>query len=128
MHRPFVNVGLRAVNVGLRAVVNVVNVGLRVLVNVGLRAMNVGLRAVVNVVNVGLRALVNVGLRAVIFCRFWKPPCTGEVLPKFSTYSVVFLVLQSRTYRRGPIVPRRPRSSSSVLRSCLHSITSPLPR
>ena len=38
MHRPFVNVGLRAVNVGLRAVVNVVNVGLRALVNVGLRA------------------------------------------------------------------------------------------
>ena len=85
MHRPFVNVGLRAV-------VNVVNVGLRALVKVGLRAVNVGLRAIVNVVNVGLRALVNVGLRAVIFCRFWKPPCTGEVLPKFSTYSVVFLV------------------------------------
>ena len=62
-------------------------------VNVDLRAVNVGIHAVVNVVNVGLRALVNVGLRAVIFCRFWKPPCTGEVLPKFSTYSVVFLVL-----------------------------------
>ena len=62
--------------------------------------MNVGLRAVMNVVNVGLHALVNVslcamnvGLRAVIFCMFWKPPCIGEVLPKFSTYSVVFLVL-----------------------------------
>ena len=100
--------------------------------NVGLRAVNVGLHAVVNVVNVGLRALVNVGLRAVIFCRFWKPPCTGEVLPKFSTYSVVFLVLQSRTCRRGPVVPRRP----DRLRRCCgpactasprHCTDSPLP-
>ena len=39
MHRPFVNVGLRAVNVGLHAIVNVVNVGLRALVNVGLHAV-----------------------------------------------------------------------------------------
>ena len=42
--------------------------------------MIVGLRAVVIV---GLRAVVIVGLRAVVFCRFWKPPRAGEVLPKF---------------------------------------------
>jgi hypothetical protein len=41
----------------------------------------VGLRAVMIV---GLRAVVIVGLRAVVSCRFWKPPCAGEVLPKFS--------------------------------------------
>ena len=48
-------------------------VGLRAVVIVGLRA----------VVIVGLRAVVIVGLRAVVFCRFWKPPRAGEVLPKF---------------------------------------------
>jgi len=32
---------------------------------------------------VGLRAVVIVGLRAIVFCRFWKPPRAGEVLPKF---------------------------------------------
>jgi hypothetical protein len=26
---------------------------------------------------------VSIGLRAIVFCRFWKPPCAGEVLPKF---------------------------------------------
>jgi hypothetical protein len=35
------------------------------------------------------------------FCSFWKPPHAGEVLPNFSTYSVIFLVLQSRTCSRG---------------------------
>jgi hypothetical protein len=39
---------------------------------------------------------VDVGLRADFSCRFWKPPCTGKVLPNFSTNSDVFLVLQSR--------------------------------
>jgi hypothetical protein len=39
-------------------------------------------------------------------CRFWKPPCAGEVLPKFCTYSIVFFVLQSRTCRREPEAPR----------------------
>ena len=61
-------------------------------------------------------------------CRFWKPPHTGEVLLKFLTYSIIILLLQSRTRRRGPRVRRRPRSSSSALRSYLHSVTSPLPR
>jgi hypothetical protein len=49
-------------------------VGLRAVVIVGLRAVMI----------VGLRAVVIVGLRAVVSCRFWKPPCVGEVLPKFS--------------------------------------------
>jgi hypothetical protein len=31
-------------------------------------------------------------------CRFWKPPCAGEVLPKFCTYSAVFLFC-----RAGPV-------------------------
>ena len=48
-------------------------VGLRAVVIVGLRA----------IVIVGLRAVVIVGLRTVVFCRFWKPPRAGEVLPKF---------------------------------------------
>ena len=61
-------------------------------------------------------------------CRFWKPPRIGEVLPKFLTYSIIILLLQSRTRRRGPGVRRRPRSSSLALRSCLHSVASPLPR
>jgi hypothetical protein len=71
---------------------------------------------------------VIVGHRAVVFCRFWKPPRVREVLSKFSTYSVVFLLLQSRTCRRGPGVPRRPRSSSSVLRSYPHNVALPLHR
>jgi hypothetical protein len=53
---------------------------------------------------------------------FGKAGVTGEVLPKFCTYSVVFLVSQSRTCRRVPEAPRLPRSSSSALRSCLHSL------
>ena len=61
-------------------------------------------------------------------CRFWKPPRTGEVLPNFSSNSDVFLLLQSRSCRRGPGAPRRSRSSSSALRSCPHCFISPLHR
>jgi hypothetical protein len=73
-----------------------------------------GLRAVCGCV--GLRAVRGcVGLRAVYVlsaivsafsCRFWKPPCTGDVLPKFLTYNIIILLLQSRTHRRGPRVRR----------------------
>ena len=59
---------------------------------------------------------------------FWKPPHTGEVLPNFSSNSDVFLLLQSRSCRRGPRAPRRSRSSSSALRSRLHCFVSPLHR
>ena len=52
--------------------------------------MIVGLRAVVNV---SFRAVMNVGLRAVIFCKFWKPPRVGEVLPKFLIQSNIFVFL-----------------------------------
>ena len=65
---------------------------------------------------------------AAFSCRFWKPPRIGEVLPNFSSNSDVFLLLQSRSYRRGPGAPRRSRSSSSALRSCLHCFVSPLHR
>jgi hypothetical protein len=51
---------------------------------------------------------VDVSLRADFSCRFWKPPCTGEVLPNFSTNSDVFLVLQSMKCRRGLGAPWRP--------------------
>jgi hypothetical protein len=47
----------------------------------------VGLHAVVLV---GLCAIVIVGLRAVVFCRFWKLPRAGEVLPKFPIYTDLF--------------------------------------
>ena len=53
--------------------------------------MYVGLRAVVDV---GVRAVVDVGVRAVVSCRFWKPPRAGEVLPKFSIESNLFVFLQ----------------------------------
>ena len=43
---------------------------------------------------VGLRAVVDVGVRAVVSCRFWKPPRAGEVLPKFSIESNLFVFLQ----------------------------------
>ena len=61
--------------------------------------MYVGLRAVVDVsvhavVDVGVRAVVDVGVRAVVSCRFWKSPCAGEVLPKFSIESNLFVFLQ----------------------------------
>ena len=52
--------------------------------------MYVGLRAVVDV---GVRAVVDVGVRAVVSCRFWKPPRAGEVLPKFSIESNLFVFL-----------------------------------
>jgi hypothetical protein len=60
--------------------------------------MYVGLRAVVIVgvrvvVDVGVRAVVDVDLRAVLSCRFWKPPRAGEVLPKFSIESNLFVFL-----------------------------------
>ena len=52
--------------------------------------MYVGLRAVVDV---GVRAVMDVGVRAVVSCRFWKPPRAGEVLPKFSIESNLFVFL-----------------------------------
>ena len=52
--------------------------------------MYVGLRAVVDV---GVRAVVDIGVRAVVSCRFWKPPRVGEVLPKFSIESNLFVFL-----------------------------------
>ena len=52
--------------------------------------MYVGLRAVVDV---GVRAVVDVGVRVVVSCRFWKPPRAGEVLPKFSIESNLFVFL-----------------------------------
>ena len=60
--------------------------------------MYVGLRAVVDVdvhavVDVGVRAVMDVGVRAVISCRIWKPPRAGEVLPKFSIESNLFVFL-----------------------------------
>ena len=58
-------------------------VGLRAIVDVGVRA----------VVDVGVRAVVDVGVRAVVSCRFWKPPRAGEVLPKFSIESNLFVFL-----------------------------------
>jgi hypothetical protein len=69
--------------------------------------LDVGLRAVC-VVDSLRSPNVDVDLRADFSCRFWKPPHTGEVLPKFSTSSDVFVALQSRTCRRGPRSPRRP--------------------
>ena len=66
----------------------------------------IGHRAVFVPLICGLSAIV-----PVFSCRFWKPPRTGEVLPKFLTYSIIIL-----------------QSSSSALRSCLHSVASPLPR
>jgi hypothetical protein len=58
-------------------------VGLHAIVIVGIRA----------VVDVGVRAVVDVGLRAVLSCKFWKPPHAGEVLPKFSIESNLFVFL-----------------------------------
>ena len=60
--------------------------------------MYVGLPAVVDlgvraVVDVGVCAVVDVGVRAVVSCRFWKPPRAGEVLPKFSIESNLFVFL-----------------------------------
>ena len=52
--------------------------------------MYVGLRVVVDV---GVCAVVDVGVRAVVSCRFWKPPCAGEVPPKFSFESNLFVFL-----------------------------------
>ena len=52
--------------------------------------MYVGLRVVVDV---GVRAVVDVGVRAVVSYRFWKPPRAGEVLPKFSIESNLFVFL-----------------------------------
>ena len=64
----------------------------------------------------GLRVIyVLLAIEPAFFCKFWKPPRAGEVLPKFCTYTVVFLVLQSRTCRRGPGAPR-------------HNVASPLHR
>ena len=42
---------------------------------------------------VGVRAVVDVGVRVVVSCRFWKPPCAGEVPPKFSFESNLFVFL-----------------------------------
>ena len=42
---------------------------------------------------VGLRAVVDFGVRAVVSCRFWKPSRAGEVLPKFSIESNLFVFL-----------------------------------
>ena len=58
-------------------------VGVRAVVDVGVRA----------VVDVGVRAIVDVGVDAVVSCRFWKPPRAGEVLPKFSIESNLFVFL-----------------------------------
>ena len=58
-------------------------VGLRAVVDVGVRA----------VVDVGIRAVVDVDVRAVVSCMFWKPPRVGEVLPKFSIESNLFVFL-----------------------------------
>jgi hypothetical protein len=60
--------------------------------------MYVGLHAFViigvcAIVDVGVRAVVDVGLSAVLSCRFWKPPRVGEVLPKFSIESNLFVLL-----------------------------------
>ena len=52
--------------------------------------MYVGLRAIVDV---GVHAVVDVGVRAIVSCRFWKPPRVGEVLPKFSIESNLFVLL-----------------------------------
>ena len=52
--------------------------------------MYVGLRAIVDV---GVRAVVDVNVCAVVSCRFWKPPHAGEVLPKFSIESNLFVFL-----------------------------------
>ena len=66
-------------------------VGLRAIVDVGVRAIvDVGVRAVVDV---DVRAVVDVGVHAVVSCRFWKPPRAGEVLPKFSIESNLFVFL-----------------------------------
>ena len=58
-------------------------VGLHAVVDVGVRA----------VVDVGVRVVVDVGVCAVVSCRFWKPPRAGEVLPKFSIESNLFVFL-----------------------------------
>ena len=58
-------------------------VGVRAVVDVGVRA----------VVDVDVRAVVDIGVRAVVSCRFWKPPLHGEVLPKFSIESNLFVFL-----------------------------------
>ena len=60
-----------------------VDVGVRAVVDVGVRA----------VVDVGVRVVVDVGVCAVVSCRFWKPPRAGEVLPKFSIESNLFVFL-----------------------------------
>ena len=44
--------------------------------------------------DVGVRAVVDVGVRAIVSYRFWKPPRAGEVLPKFSIESNLFVFLQ----------------------------------
>jgi hypothetical protein len=86
-------------NSATRYITSSLLVSLRAVVLIGIRA----------VVIVGLRAVVTIGLRAVVcgrrplcrsFCRFLKPPRAGEVLPKFLTYSFMFILLQRRARGR----------------------------
>jgi hypothetical protein len=54
--------------------------------------------------------IVDVGLRVEFSCRFWKTsPCREGSAENF-TYSFVFLLLQSRSYRRGFGGPKGPAS------------------
>ena len=39
-----------------------------------------------------------------IYCRFWKPPRAGEVLPKFRFDTTMFLLLQERLLQRPRLV------------------------
>ena len=63
----------------------------------------IGLRVIVIVdlysfVFIGLRVVVFVDHHASFSCRFWKPPCAGEVLPNFSLIMICFFFC-----RAGPI-------------------------
>jgi hypothetical protein len=108
-------------------------VSLRTVLVIGLRAVVIiGLRAVVNV---GLCAIVFVGHRDVVSCRLSKPPRAREVLPKFLTYSFMFLLLQEKSLsevpRRTPIVfmslPALRRLDTASPRHCPASLTPPAP-
>jgi hypothetical protein len=88
----------------------------------------IGLRAVMIV---GLRAVVFVSHHAVVSYRLSKPPRAGEVLPKFLTYSFMFLLLQEKSLsevtRRTPIVfaglPALRRLATASPRHCPASLT-----
>jgi hypothetical protein len=52
---------------------------------------------------------------SLVCCRFWKPHCAGEVLPKFSIDTIMLLFLQKRLLHCPPsplpwlrAVPRLP--------------------